>query len=288
MKARVVNDRTATDKGDEAMKRRLLAGGMLLAAAGDAQAQSVHILMETVPDTEIEFAAADANTNAEEKQMAERATEAWRQRIITANKGSVEEARRQFREQGRSFEDVSREQYRVNLVRVYHARKILPRIQVTAEDMRRYYEKNRDTLFTERRQAPDVRPAHAHGRRAKRQCLEDVGPTADATIKEAQEEASRHNLTLAIINSHLNAGAAARRADARTLIERHVDGIIYATVFHHEVSVPRELRAVPAVLIGAVDRQGLVPAVLPDEAVDLFHFSAGQSSFEAAVEVAPA
>jgi anaerobic selenocysteine-containing dehydrogenase len=29
-------------------------------------------------------------------------------------------------------------------------------------------------------------------------------------------------------------------------------------------------------------------AVLPDEAVDLFHFSAGQSSFDAAVEVAPA
>ena len=29
-------------------------------------------------------------------------------------------------------------------------------------------------------------------------------------------------------------------------------------------------------------------AVLPDEAVDLFHFSAGQSAFDARVEVAPA
>jgi LacI family transcriptional regulator len=91
-------------------------------------------------------------------------------------------------------------------------------------------------------------------------------PHAGRIILGAQEEASRHNLTLAIINSHLNAGAASRRADARALIERHADGIIYATVFHREVSVPLELRAVPAVLIGAVDRQGLVPAVLPDEA----------------------
>ena len=91
-------------------------------------------------------------------------------------------------------------------------------------------------------------------------------PHAGRIILGAQEEASRHNLTLAIINSHLDAGADARRADARALIERQVDGIIYATVFHHEVSVPRELRAVPAVLIGALDKQGVVPAVLPDEA----------------------
>lgn len=34
------------------MKRLLLAGGMLLSAFGAAQAQTVHILMETVPDTE--------------------------------------------------------------------------------------------------------------------------------------------------------------------------------------------------------------------------------------------
>jgi LacI family transcriptional regulator len=91
-------------------------------------------------------------------------------------------------------------------------------------------------------------------------------PHAGRIILGAQEDARRHNLPLAIINSHLDAGADARRADARALIERQVDGIIYATVFHHEVSVPRELRAVPAVLIGALDRQGVVPAVLPDEA----------------------
>lgn len=90
-------------------------------------------------------------------------------------------------------------------------------------------------------------------------------PHAGRIILGAQEEASKHNLTLAIINSHLSAGAAARRADARALIDRQADGIIYATVYHQEVPVPAVLRSVPAVLIGAVDQQGLVPAVLPDE-----------------------
>jgi LacI family transcriptional regulator len=90
-------------------------------------------------------------------------------------------------------------------------------------------------------------------------------PHAGRIILGAQEEASRHNLTLTIINSHLDARAAARRVDARVLVDRHADGIIYATVYHREVSVPAELRAVPSVLIGAVDRQGLAPAVLPDE-----------------------
>jgi len=90
-------------------------------------------------------------------------------------------------------------------------------------------------------------------------------PHAGRIILGAQEEASRQNLTLAIINSQLSEGAASRRADARALIESHADGIIYATVYHREVEVPSELRAVPAVLIGAVDKQGLVPAVLPDE-----------------------
>jgi LacI family transcriptional regulator len=90
-------------------------------------------------------------------------------------------------------------------------------------------------------------------------------PHAGRIILGAQEEASQHNQTLAIINSHLSAGAAARRADARALIDRQADGIIYATVYHREIVVPSELRSVPAVLIGAVDQKGLVPAVLPDE-----------------------
>ncbi len=90
-------------------------------------------------------------------------------------------------------------------------------------------------------------------------------PHAGRIILGAQEAASRHNLTLAIINSALQADANERRDDVLALLDRHVDGIIYATVFHDVVSPPAELRTVPAVLIGAADRAGQIPSVVPDE-----------------------
>lgn len=90
-------------------------------------------------------------------------------------------------------------------------------------------------------------------------------PHAGRIILGAQEAASRHNLTLAIINSPLQADADERRDDVRALMDRQVDGIIYATVYHDVVSPPEEQRTVPSVLIGAVDRRGVLPAVIPDE-----------------------
>ncbi len=90
-------------------------------------------------------------------------------------------------------------------------------------------------------------------------------PHAGRIILGAQEAASRHNLTLAIINSALQADLDERRNDVLALVDRHVDGIIYATVFHAVVSPPEELREVPAVLIGAADRRGELPSVVPDE-----------------------
>lgn len=90
-------------------------------------------------------------------------------------------------------------------------------------------------------------------------------PHAGRIILGAQETASRHHLTLAIINSALQADARERRDDVAALLDRQVDGIIYATVFHDVVTPPDELRAVPAVLIGARDRAGRVTSVAPDE-----------------------
>lgn len=90
-------------------------------------------------------------------------------------------------------------------------------------------------------------------------------PHAGRIILGAQEEASRHNLTLAIINSKLNTSVEVEAAQIQAFIDRQADGIIYATVYHDEVVAPDELHAVPAVLIGARDRDGEIPAVLPDE-----------------------
>ncbi|WP_297106891.1 LacI family DNA-binding transcriptional regulator [Tessaracoccus sp.] len=90
-------------------------------------------------------------------------------------------------------------------------------------------------------------------------------PHAGRIILGAQEEASRLNLTLAIINSELNPNPQVNAAQVQAFLDRQADGIIYATVYHDEVVVPENLRSRPAVLIGARDSAGTIPAVLPDE-----------------------
>ncbi|MGN6507384.1 MAG: peptidylprolyl isomerase [Tepidisphaeraceae bacterium] len=101
---------------------------------------------------EVAYAAAERNTGPEDKQMAERYTEQWRDTLKTDNKGSMEEVRKSFRDQGTTYDEAAKAENRLNLSRVFYTKKLFPRIQVTADDMRRYYDKNRDTLFTQRDQ----------------------------------------------------------------------------------------------------------------------------------------
>ncbi|MEV4688983.1 LacI family DNA-binding transcriptional regulator [Microbacterium sp. LWH3-1.2] len=90
-------------------------------------------------------------------------------------------------------------------------------------------------------------------------------PHAGRIILGAQEEASRRNLTLAIINSVLNPEPEVDAAQIQAFLDRQVDGIIYATVYHDVIVAPENLRSRPAALIGARDSAGAIPAVLPDE-----------------------
>lgn len=90
-------------------------------------------------------------------------------------------------------------------------------------------------------------------------------PHAGRIILGAQEEASRRNLTLAIINSVLNPAPEVDAAQIQAFLDRQVDGIIYATVYHDVIVAPENLRSRPAALIGARDSAGAIPAVLPDE-----------------------
>jgi LacI family transcriptional regulator len=90
-------------------------------------------------------------------------------------------------------------------------------------------------------------------------------PHAGRIILGAQEEASRRNLTLAIINSVLNPDPEVDSGQVQAFLDRQVDGIIYATVYHDEIVAPENLGARPAALIGARDAAGRIPAVLPDE-----------------------
>lgn len=88
-------------------------------------------------------------------------------------------------------------------------------------------------------------------------------PHAGRIILGAQEAAQAHGLTLVVINTMRDSGDLG--APIRTLMDNQVDGILFATMFHREVSLPESLHAVPSVLIDARDTEGRIPSAVPDE-----------------------
>lgn len=90
-------------------------------------------------------------------------------------------------------------------------------------------------------------------------------PHAGRIILGAQDAARAHDLTLVIVNAEHESGAGAHDVDVQALIDRQVDAILYATMYHRRVSLPANLRELPSVLIDATDDAGAVPAVVPDE-----------------------
>ncbi len=100
--------------------------------------------------TELEVAAAKKNLNAQETLGAEGLTMDWRVKQIREAGGSIEQARKKATDQGTTFEDQVKEEYRANLVRIFYSKRIFPRVQVTAEEMRRYYVRNKDAKFSDR------------------------------------------------------------------------------------------------------------------------------------------
>ncbi|PYY51905.1 LacI family DNA-binding transcriptional regulator [Curtobacterium sp. MCBD17_023] len=86
-------------------------------------------------------------------------------------------------------------------------------------------------------------------------------PHAGRIILGAQNAARRHGLTLVIINTERDDVA----ANATALIRQQVDGVLYATMYHREITPPTELDAIPTVVIDATDSTRKHPAVAPDE-----------------------
>ena len=88
-------------------------------------------------------------------------------------------------------------------------------------------------------------------------------PYAVDIIRGAQSAAWTHNKLLLVINSELNLDMEERAVES--LLERGAEGIIYAAMFHHEVSLPESLRQVPTVLLDCFDAAQSLPSVVPDE-----------------------
>ncbi len=88
-------------------------------------------------------------------------------------------------------------------------------------------------------------------------------PYAGQMIQGAQDAAWEQDNLLLLVNT----GADARLEEAaiETLLERQVEGIIYAAMYHRSVSPPSIIHEVPTVLLDCFIPDRSLPSVTPDE-----------------------
>lgn len=88
-------------------------------------------------------------------------------------------------------------------------------------------------------------------------------PFAGKIIEGAQDLAMDNDKILLTINTGRNAQVEEKAI--RMLLERQVEGIIYATMYHREVHLPLNLREVPVILLDCFVADRSLPSVVPDE-----------------------
>ncbi|MBK8899561.1 MAG: LacI family DNA-binding transcriptional regulator [Anaerolineaceae bacterium] len=88
-------------------------------------------------------------------------------------------------------------------------------------------------------------------------------PYASRIIQGAQERAWENNYLLLLVNTGGNQEMKQTAVD--TLLDRQVDGIIYATMYHREVHPPENIREVPTMLIDCYVADQSLPSVVPNE-----------------------
>jgi LacI family transcriptional regulator len=88
-------------------------------------------------------------------------------------------------------------------------------------------------------------------------------PFAGRMILGAQDAAAEAGSLLLLLNSGGDPDLEAREVEA--LLERQVDGIVYAIFYHRIVTPPESLRRGPAVLLDARSVDGAISSVVPDE-----------------------
>lgn len=100
---------------------------------------------------ELAYAAAQRNLDPDDRRLADAATTMWRIKQISNAGGSLELARRASLndpDQSMDFDEKTRLHSRTELINLYYQKKIFPRLQVTATDIRDYYSRNVDKEFT--------------------------------------------------------------------------------------------------------------------------------------------
>ncbi|PRH80812.1 LacI family transcriptional regulator [Streptomyces solincola] len=88
-------------------------------------------------------------------------------------------------------------------------------------------------------------------------------PHAGRLILGAQEAAAAEGLVLLLVNT--GGDDALERRSIDMLLQRQVDGVLYAAMYHRTVELPGALRTTPTVLLDAGSPDPAVPSVVPDE-----------------------
>jgi LacI family transcriptional regulator len=88
-------------------------------------------------------------------------------------------------------------------------------------------------------------------------------PFAGDVVEGAQEAAWEAGKILMIVNTGENRGI--EEAAVGMMLERRVEGIIHASMYHRAVEPPADSREVPTVLLNCYSEDGLWASVVPDE-----------------------
>ena len=88
-------------------------------------------------------------------------------------------------------------------------------------------------------------------------------PFAGKVVLGAQDGAAERDLVLMIVNTNSDEKLEGREIEA--LLQRQVDGIIYARMYHQSVEIPSALAGVPLVLLDAESDDTTTSSVVPDE-----------------------
>jgi LacI family transcriptional regulator len=88
-------------------------------------------------------------------------------------------------------------------------------------------------------------------------------PFAVNIIRGAENEAWNNGFLLMVVNTDCDDARAERAIEM--LLERKVEGIVYATMRHKVIMPPRNLHDALAVLVNCRDEVGVLPSCVPDE-----------------------
>ena len=88
-------------------------------------------------------------------------------------------------------------------------------------------------------------------------------PFAVNMIKGAQDAAWKQNKLLLIVDADNNPEIREKAIDS--MLEREVEGIVYAAMFHQEIQPSKKLGVVPTVLVDCFDKNSSFLAAVPDE-----------------------